>query len=74
VRIGRLLGAALTVAVMAGGLVLIGAGPAAACSCAIVRSEAERAARSDAVFVGELVGRRVDPVVGDRGVLGFLGG
>jgi hypothetical protein len=35
VRIGRLLGAALTVAVMASGLVQIGARPAAACSCAI---------------------------------------
>jgi hypothetical protein len=62
VKIPRLLGAALTVAVMAGGLVLIAAGPASACSCAGVRSEAERAARADAVFVGELVGRRVHPL------------
>jgi hypothetical protein len=52
---------ALLVAVMAGGLLLMTPGPAAACSCAIVRSEAERMARADAVFVGELVGSRVDP-------------
>ena len=52
---------ALLVAVMVGGLVVMTAGPAAACSCAIVRSEAERMTRADAVFVGELVGSRVDP-------------
>lgn len=61
-RIPRRLGAAaLMVAVMAGGLLVMTAGPAAACSCAVVRSEAERMARADAVFVGELVGSRVDP-------------
>jgi hypothetical protein len=36
----RLLGAALTVPVLIGALVLMTAGPAVACSCAIVRSEA----------------------------------
>jgi hypothetical protein len=69
VRIRRLLGAALTVAVMAGGLVLIIAGPAAACSCPQWRSDAQRAARANALFIGELVGRRVDPLdwVGEIG-------
>ena len=63
-RIRRRLGAvALTVAVMVGGLLVMTAGPAAACTCAGVRSEAERMARADAVFVGELVGSRVDPSV-----------
>jgi hypothetical protein len=57
----RLGGAALTVAVTVAGLLVMTAGPAAACSCAIVRSEAERIARADAVFVGELIGSRVDP-------------
>ena len=58
--IRRRLGAvALAVAVMVGGL-LMTAGPAAACSCAIAGSEAERMARADAVFVGELIGSRVD--------------
>jgi len=71
VRIWGRLGAvaltvALTVAVMAGGLVLVTAGPAAACTCAMVRSEAERMARADAVFVGELVGSRVDPSAAPR--------
>jgi hypothetical protein len=51
----RLLGAALTVPVLIGALVLMTAGPAVACSCAIVRSEAERVTRADAVFVGTLV-------------------
>ena len=59
-QIRRRLGAvALAVAVMVGGL-LMTAGPAAACSCAIAGSEAERMARADAVFVGELIGSRVD--------------
>jgi hypothetical protein len=67
VRIPRRLGAAaLTVAVMAGGLLVMTAGPAAACSCAIPGSEAERIARADAVFVGELVGSRVDPSASPR--------
>jgi hypothetical protein len=62
VKIRRLLGAALTVSVLLGGLVVVvTAGPAAACTCAGVRSEAERAAGADAIFVGELVGSRVDP-------------
>lgn len=56
--IRRRLGA---VAVMVSGLVVMTAGPAAACSCAIVRSEAERMTRADAVFIGELVGSQVDP-------------
>jgi hypothetical protein len=47
---------------MAGGLVLLAAGPAAACTCSMFRSEAARAARADAVFVGELVGGTVDPL------------
>jgi hypothetical protein len=63
---GRLGAVALTVAVMAGGLVLVTAGPAAACTCAMVRSEAERIARADAVFVGELIGSRVDPSASPR--------
>jgi hypothetical protein len=67
VRIRRRLGAvALTVAVMLGGLLVMTAGPAAACSCAVVRSEAERMARADAVFVGELIGSRVDPTASPR--------
>ena len=64
--IRRRLGAvALTVTVMVGGL-LMTARPAAACSCAIVRSEAERIARADAVFVGELIGSRVDSSASSR--------
>jgi hypothetical protein len=55
VTIRRLLRAALTVPLLFGGLLLATAGPAVACSCAIVRSEADRAARADAVFVGTLV-------------------
>jgi hypothetical protein len=67
VRIRRRLGAVvLLMAVMAGGLLLMTAGPAAACTCAMVRSEAERMARADAVFVGELVGSRVDPSASSR--------
>ena len=58
----RLLGAALMVSVLLGGLVVVTAGPAVACSCAMVRSEAERVARSDAVFVGTMVSQveRID--------------
>jgi hypothetical protein len=62
VRIWRLLGAVLTVSVMLGGLVLVTAGPAAACSCAQM-TEAQHAARIDVLFVGTLVGSRVDPSV-----------
>jgi hypothetical protein len=62
VRIWRLLATVLAVPVMLGGLVLVTAGPAAACSCARI-SEAEVAARVDAVFVGTLVSSRVDPSV-----------
>jgi hypothetical protein len=54
VTIWRLLRAALTVPLLFGGLLLVTAGPAAACSCAI-GSEAEGAARADAVFVGTLI-------------------
>jgi hypothetical protein len=64
VKIRRLFGAALTVSVLLGGLLLVTvtAGPAAACSCVRMRSEVERAARADAIFVGTLVGGgRVDP-------------
>jgi hypothetical protein len=62
VTVRRLLGAALMVSVLLGGLVVVTAGPAVACSCAIVRSEAERVARSDAVFVGTMVSQveRID--------------
>jgi hypothetical protein len=62
VRIWRLLGAVLAVSMMLGGLLLVTARPAAACTCARI-SEAEVAARVDAVFVGTLVGSRVDPSV-----------
>lgn len=60
--IWRLLRVGLTVPLLFGGLLLVTAGPAVACSCAIVKSEAERAARADAVFVGTLVSRvdRID--------------
>ena len=62
--IWRLLGAALTVPLLFGGLLLVTAGPAAACSCAI-GSEAEGAARADAVFVGTLISQatQIDPRV-----------
>ena len=63
---GRLGAVALTVAVMVSGLLVMTAGPAAACTCAMVRSEAERMARADAVFVGELIGSRVDPSASPR--------
>lgn len=61
----RLLGAALTLPPLIGGLVLVAAGPAAACSCAIPGSEAQRAARADAVFVGTLISQatQIDPRV-----------
>lgn len=51
----KLLGAALAMPVLLGGLVLLTAGPAAACTCWSPRSEAGRVARADAVFVGTLV-------------------
>ena len=63
VGIWRLLGAVLAVSVMLGGLLLVTAGPAAACTCARGVSEAQVAASADAVFVGTLVGSRVDPSV-----------
>jgi hypothetical protein len=62
VRIGRLLGAVLAVSMMLGGLLLVTAGPAAACTCAQM-TEAQLAARVDVLFVGTLVGSRVDPSV-----------
>ena len=67
-RIRGLLGVALAVSVLLGGLLLVTvtAGPAAACSCVRMRSEAERAAGADAIFVGELVGSRVDPSASAR--------
>jgi hypothetical protein len=63
VRIRRLLGAALTVPVLVGGLLLVTAAPAAACSCP-AESEAQQAARADAVFVGTVLSRVnvLDPV------------
>jgi hypothetical protein len=65
VTVRRLLGAALTLPPLIGGLVLVAAGPAAACSCAIPGSEAQRAARADAVFVGTLISQatQIDPRV-----------
>jgi hypothetical protein len=54
VRIRRLLGTALTVLVPIGGLLLVSAEPAAACSYPIPASETTSAARADAVFVGTL--------------------
>jgi hypothetical protein len=63
VRIWRLLGAVLAVPLMLGGLVLVTAGPAAACTCARGVSEAQVASRADAVFVGALASSRVDPSV-----------
>jgi hypothetical protein len=47
---------------MLGGLLLVTAGPAAACTCAQM-TEAQLAARVDVLFVGTLVGSRVDPSV-----------
>jgi hypothetical protein len=65
VTVRRLLGAALMVSVLLGGLVLVTAGPAAACSCLGWRSEAEIATRADAVFVGTLISQatQIDPRV-----------
>jgi hypothetical protein len=54
VRIRRLLGTALTVLVLIGGLLVVTAGPAPACSYPIPASETANAARADAVFVGTL--------------------
>jgi hypothetical protein len=62
VRIWRLLGAVLAVSVILGGLLLVTAGPAAACTCAQM-TEAQLAARIDVLFVGTLVSSRVDPSV-----------
>jgi hypothetical protein len=62
VRVGRLLGAVLAVPVMLGGLLLVTAGPAAACTCAQM-TEAQLAASVDVLFVGTLVSSRVDPSV-----------
>jgi hypothetical protein len=59
VRIWRLLAAVLAVSVMIGGLLLVSAGPAAACTC-VGRNDAGLAAHADAVFVGTLVSSRVD--------------
>lgn len=56
--IRRLVGAALTVPVLIGGLLLVTARPAAACSCAVM-SEAKKAAYADAIFVGTLIDRRI---------------
>jgi hypothetical protein len=62
VRIRRLLGAALAMPVMLGGLLLVTAGPAAACSYPAPASEAQYAARAEVVFEGTLVARvdRID--------------
>jgi hypothetical protein len=54
VRIRRLLGTALTVPMLIGGLLLVTAGPAGACTLVVPASEATNAARADAVFVGTL--------------------
>jgi hypothetical protein len=62
VRIWRLLGAVLAVSAMLGGLLLVTAGPAAACTCAQM-TEAQLAARVDVLFVGTLISSRVDPSV-----------
>ena len=53
-RIRRLLGTALTVPILIGGLLLVTAGPAGACTLVVPASEATNAARADAVFVGTL--------------------
>jgi hypothetical protein len=55
VRIPRRLGAALTVPLLIGGLLVATAGPAAACTYPVPPSEPTSAARADAVFVGTLV-------------------
>ena len=61
VIVRKLLGAVLTVPVLIGGLLLVSAAPAAACSCVAGVSDAEQAANADAVFVGKLVDRREPP-------------
>jgi hypothetical protein len=55
VTVRKLLGAALAMPVLLGGVVLLTAGPATACTCWSPRSEAGGVARADAVFVGTLV-------------------
>jgi hypothetical protein len=55
VRIPRLLTTVLTVPMLIGGLLVVAAGPAAACTYPVPPSEATAAARADAVFVGTLV-------------------
>lgn len=64
----RLLGAALMVSVMLGGLVLVTAEPAAACSCVNLGSDAAKAAHADAVFVGTLISQvnQIDPASSRR--------
>ena len=64
----RLLRVGLTVPLLFGGLLLVTARPAVACTCAGVRSEAARAAGADAVFVGTLVSRvdRIDWAARDK--------
>ena len=47
----RLLGTALTLPLLIGGLVLVTAGPAAACSCEMPGSDAQRAAVADAALL-----------------------
>jgi|SRR5262245_25010055 len=59
-RIRSALTAMLTVPVLIGGLLLVTAAPAAACSCVGGMSDAQYAAGADAVFVGTLIDR-VDP-------------
>ena len=61
--IRRLVGAALTVPMLIGGLLLVTARPAAACSCAVM-SEAKKAAYADAIFVGTLLDRRIGEPTG----------
>lgn len=61
-RTWRLPGAVLAISAMLGGLLLVTAGPAAACTCAQM-TEAQLAARVDVLFVGTLVSSRVDPSV-----------
>ena len=55
VRVRRLFRAALTVSMLIGGLLVVTAGSAAACTYPIPASETTNAARADAVFVGTLV-------------------
>jgi hypothetical protein len=55
VRIPRLRRTVLTVPTLIGGLLVVTAGPAAACTYPIPPSEATSAARADVVFVGTLV-------------------